>query len=380
MRTSLRQLVGIGAGGGVALIGGALYYRQKHLQNSPVVEGAVQQLLAAEAVRGLLGSPVASTTGVLGGYTDPVGGTACITLPVVSEGGVRAVARVEAEAEWLVMQAQAEARGEVQTEQPVKRETCRWLLRHLEIELETPSSSHGVSAPAVTVLYSLPANAPLLSWAPEREPSLWAPRWLSALFPNPQAALQAEVAPRLILTGFVAVFAHAIVFARLHKRMITEKMLQRAETLLTLPETPTHNVLANRAFDLAAQAVGPDGARQIVRHAGAPLYGHSDGTRVLAFTSLRKEKEFFFRAERQKVTSRSQSPHGRRSSQQLQRTRDGWLITAIGIAPTELYSKRLASLPLDASEMALLETMLSVESKPIDLGDLDCEVVIVAAP
>ena len=297
MRRSLGQLAGFGVAGSVAIVGGALALRQQHLRSSPVVAAAEQQLCAAEAVRGLLGSSVASTSGVVGGYTDPVGGTACITLPVVSEGGVRAVARVEAEAEWLVAQAQADARGEPPPS-IAKAESCRWLLRHLELELEAPPSAANASADGrALTLYSLPRNAPLSSWAPSREPSSL-PRWLRALLPEPSAVAQAEVTPRLFFVGAAAISAHAVVFVLLHRKMATEQMLRRAETMLTLPETSAHVALTGRAFEIAADAAGPELAKRIVRSEGAPLYGHADAKRVLAFTSLRNQHELFFKAER----------------------------------------------------------------------------------
>ena len=377
MRRSLRGLAGIGVAGTASIIGGALCLRQVHLRSSPVVEAAEQQLRAADAVRVLLGSAVVSTSGVVGGYTDPVGGTACVTLPIVSEGGVRAVARVEAEAEWVVAQAHAEARGETPPE-PTKAETCRWLLRHLEVELEAPNSAPNASASSTALtLYSLPKNTPLSAWAPSRAPSAL-PRWLRALLPEPSAVAQADNTPRLIAVGAMAISAHLLVFVMLHRRMITEQMLRRAETMLTLPETPTHAALADRAFELATSAVGPEAAKRLMRSAGAPLYGHSDGKRVLAFTSLKTQQEFFFKAERFFPAAPSQSQRARGAQQP---SKEEWTLTHVAVAPTINYSQRLAKLPADANEMALLETMLSVETQPLEVGMGNRHVVVpIVAP
>lgn len=369
MRRSLRGLAGIGVAGTTSIIGGALVLRQVHLRSSPVVEAAEQQLRAADAVRELLGSAVVSTSGVVGGYTDPVGGTACITLPIVSEGGVRGVARVEAEAEWVIAQAHAEARGETPPE-ATKAETCRWLLRHLEVELEAPNSASNASSSALT-LYSLPKNTPLSAWAPSRAPSVL-PRWLRSLLPEPTAVAQADNTPRLIAVGVMAISAHILVFVMLHRRMITEQMLRRAETMLTLPETPTHDALAGRAFEIATSAMGPEAAKRLMRSAGAPLYGHSDDKRVLAFTSLKSQQEFFFKAERFVPPTTAQSQRARAQ----QPNKEEWTLTHVAVAPTINYSQRLAQLPTDANEMALLETMLSVETKPLDVGMGNRHVVV----
>lgn len=377
MRRSLRQLGGLGVAGSMAIIGGAIGLRQRHLRTTPVVIAAEQQIKAADSVRALLGSAVASTSGVVGGYTDPVGGTACITLPVMSETGVRAVARVEAEAEWLVVSAQAEARGEAPPA-PAKSESCRWLLRHLEVELEAPPAAANASASAHAItLYSLPRNAALSPWAPSREPSAM-PRWLRALLPEPSAVAQAEATPRLLFVGAAAVSAHALVFARLHRRMITEQMLRRAESMLNLPETAggVHDALARRAFELAIEASGPEGAQRVVRSSGAPLYGHADATRVLAFTSLKNQSELFFKAERSAAAA--SRPHAKPAARGVQQRPSGeqWTVVQIAMAPTEAYSRRLATLPADANETALLETMLSVEMQPLELGMLDRQVVV----
>ena len=385
MRRSLSGLAGFGVAGAVGIVSGALAVRQMHLRNSAVLEAADQQIRAAESVRELLGSAVTSTNGVISGYTDPVNGTACIAFPVVSEGGVRGVARVEAEAEWLVARAAAEARGETPPE-VAKAETCRWLLRHLEVELETPpvAANAGANAASLT-LYSLPRNAPLSPWAPSREPSVL-PRWLRALLPEPSAVVLSETTPRLILVGVITISAHAFVFGILHRRMITERMLRRTETMLTLPETTTHAALAHRAIEIAAESETGGSLTtvgRIVRSAGAPLYGHADSTRVLAFTSLTNKQELFFKAERAAAApAQRHGANARSNAKQVPRgaaappVGERWELVQLSMAPTELFAKSLGGLPADAKELALLEAMLGVEKKGIELGHHDREVVV----
>ncbi|KOO32756.1 hypothetical protein Ctob_011398 [Chrysochromulina tobinii] len=116
-----RRLGAFGVFGGAGIIGAALGFRQSHLRSSPIVDAAAQQVRSAEAVRTLLGGPVASTSGIVAGYIDLMNGTAVITLPIVSEAGVRAEARVEAEAEWVVLGAEARARGEEPPAAPENR-------------------------------------------------------------------------------------------------------------------------------------------------------------------------------------------------------------------------------------------------------------------
>lgn len=375
MRRSLSGLAGFGAAGVVGIIGGALAIRQAHLRSCPVVEAADQQLRAADAVRALLGSPVASTSGVRGGYTDPINGTACITFPVVSEGGVRAIARIEAEAEWLLAQTQAKANGQTPPEPP-KAESPRWFLRHLELELETPPAAANASADASSiVLYSLPRTVPLSVWAPSREPSAL-PRWLRALLPEPSAVANADATPQLLFVGVFAIAAHAAVFGMLHRRAVNERMLRRAETMLTLPESTTYATLATRALEIAAQSGARGMVKTPARSAGAPLYGHADSKRVLAFSSLTNGRELFFKAERTAATPpvRARSRQARAGGSPPSGER--WTLVELSMAPSDLYSKRLSQLPPDAKELELLETMLSVEMEPVDMLEPEREVLV----
>ena len=131
-----RRLGAFGVCGGAGIIGAALGFRQSHLRSSPIVDAAAQQVRSAEAVRTLLGGPVASTSGIVAGYIDLMNGTAVITLPIVSEAGIRAEARVEAEAEWVVLGAEARARGEEPPAACCLRggsTTSRWMSRSWKI-------------------------------------------------------------------------------------------------------------------------------------------------------------------------------------------------------------------------------------------------------
>jgi hypothetical protein len=65
-----RRLGAFGVCGGAGIIGAALGFRQSHLRSSPIVDAAAQQVRSAEAVRTLLGGPVASTSGIVAGYID----------------------------------------------------------------------------------------------------------------------------------------------------------------------------------------------------------------------------------------------------------------------------------------------------------------------
>ena len=91
--------------------------------------------------------------------------------------------------------------------------------------------------------------------------------------------------------------------------------------------------------------------------------------RVIAFTSLRNHHEFFFKAERSAPNAaasraRIHSQHARGSRQS--QAGEEWTLTQISVAPTEAYAKRLAKLPEDANEAALLETILGVQTQPLD--------------
>jgi hypothetical protein len=358
MAASVGRIASVGVGVGVSAIAGALAFRQSHLRSSPIVEAAAAQLTAADAVRQLLGSGVSSTAGSVGGYMDPIQGTAVLTMPVVSEHGVHALARVEAEAEWVMLEADAKNRGE-EIPAPMKSESCRWLLRHLEVQLvDTPAEAEPVT------LYSLPKHVPLSVWAPSREPSRL-PHWLRAMLPEPSAITQSESFPRLVLVAVVSVSLHFFAFMALHKRMVAEKALRRAESLLALPETPTLQALTERALQLAGRAKGMGSDGSVVQQSGAVLYGKTTSSAVMGFTAINEKRELFFQAER--------APAGRAGGRQntAGKRADDWVITHVAVGSSSVYATRLAKLPDSADAEDILQNLVSASARPLDLGTLD---------
>lgn len=273
---SFKRLAAFGVAGGCAIVGSAIGVRQYTLSSCPIVEATSAQLRSADAVTAFLGSAVASTDGIVGGYLDPVKGTAVVTLPIVSENGVRAEARAEAEAEWVVRHTEAVARGEVPPE-PVRSLACRWLIRHLEVTLEAAESEAPEAASNnVLTLYSLPRNVPLSPWAPNREPSRF-PRWLRALFPNPNAVSDSEAMPRMVAVGAAVLLMHSLGFMVIRKRMIAERAIKRAEKTLKLSPTPTLITLRNAAIETASKAPNSDGVTTPVKlEQDAVCYGHTN--------------------------------------------------------------------------------------------------------
>lgn len=360
MGGSVARIGGLGVGVGAGVLAASLGFRQYHLQNSPIVEAAKSQLQSADAVRHLLGSDIASTSGFVGGYTDPVQGTAAITLQVMSQGGVRAIARVEAEAEWVQLQAEAQQRGE-EPPTPAKAGNCRWLLRHLEVELLDSAVASGAAGEHSLTLYSLPSRIELSPWAPSREPSRL-PHWLRALLPEPSGVTQSEAFPRVALVAGASILMHFVVFMRLHRRLVTEKALRRAEELLALPETPTLKALYARAIELAQQAKVDRAA--VVQQAGAVLYGKATDTVVIGYTALSDSRELFFKAEKLGTKSPSGKIGGGRRN-------DDWVITHVAVEDTTLYSGRLAKLPNTANAEEMLAVLASSPAQPLDLGILD---------
>lgn len=220
------RLAGFGVFAGTSTLGLALGFRQAHLKSSPIMEAASEQLRSAEAVAAFLGGAVASVDGVVGGYTDPVGGTSVLTIPIVTLDGVHAVARVEAEAEWVGEQAAAEARGEEFVLSPnAKAADCRWMLRHLEVERGDGDGGDGAE-PAPLVLYSVPAKVPLSCWAPRRKPSSLMslfPRWMRALLPEPSGFARDPSVPRLVGIAGLAIALHSFAFVVLRRRIAVHR-------------------------------------------------------------------------------------------------------------------------------------------------------------
>ena len=370
MKGSLKRTFRIAAGGGGLVIGTSLAFRQRHLRNQPILEAARTQLQTADAVREILGSPMASSEGNVRGYTDPVvGGTACLEFPIVSEGGVHAIARVEAEAEWVKLESEANARGETAPERPKSLEP-RWLLRHLEIQ---PADAEPVT------LYSLPPNAPLSPWAPSREPSI-IPHWLRALVPEPSGVTHAEAFPRLIGVAGIAVLMHLLAFTQIQKRMQTEKLLRPAENLLALPETPMLQSLRDKAIVLAS--IAKNSNEPVIKQNGAVLYGKATSQSVVGYTALRDRKELYFRAERvgganAKDQSSAALERMRKKSQGAAGARtDSWIITQVSVEYTALLTKKLTTLSETATGEEILTTLQSFPLEPMDLGTYDRRVEV----
>lgn len=379
--SSVKQIVSYGVVTGGAVCGGVLAYRQHHLRQSPIIEAASAQLRSAAAVSALLGSPVASSGGMIGGYTDPVGGTAVLTIPIHSEGGVTAIARVEAEAEWVGARADARARGEPDPE-PDKAEKCRWLLRHLEVSRD-PAAEGGVpgSHEPPVVLYSLPAREPLSVWAPTRGPSRL-PYWLRALIPEvPAAAREGDAIPRLLLVAGASIVLHAAVFLHLHRRMSKEKVIRHVETLLALPEAPNLHAMRDWVVQIARQAPGEKGAGAALELSnGAPLYGKVSREEVIGFNSLTGSRELFFRAERQRGSAgrASSSSMPARTARGSLGTTEQWVITYLSVQPTELWATRLSKLGVELSPEAYLAEMVATPTRPIDLGLVSRQIALPA--
>lgn len=398
------RLIGFGVGGSASIIGAALTFRQWHLRSSPVVEAAKRQLHEADQVRQLLGGPVLSSSGMVGGYSDPLQGTAVVTIPIVSEGGVRATARAEAEAEWVVRRAEASARGERPPE-PNKMDKCRWLVRHLDVTIDSPAA--GAPDKPVTI-YSLPANIELSPWAPSRERSAWLPGWVQALLPNPSGVRRDEAMPRMLAVGTAAVAMHAAAFLVLRKRMRAEKALRRAEALLLLPETRGLSAMRDAAVKLAHETLSPtQGA--VERQAGSVLYGRAAANEVVAYTALQDQKELFFRAQLvggsgvahqrdgstpmrapEQARPASPTPSGGTSADAQHRaggrrhrgggarghgggrresSRHEWVFTHVSIQPTVLWSEALIRLPPTSTADEYLEALLAVEAPSIPIND-----------
>jgi len=326
------------------MVGGALFIRQRHLRSSPVVDAAATQVAAAEAVHALLGGPVASTNGMVGGYTDPVQGTAVITMPIVSDAGVRAVARAEAEAEWVLLEKEAEARGEPPPERQLAG-NCRWLVRHLDVELIDPPAG---MEPSSVVLYSLPSNVALSPWAPERESSARSPHWLRALFPRMSAVASDEAMPRIMSVAAIAIVMHAVAFLSLRGRMKTDQVLRQVESALSLPMTPALEAVRDAAVRAARRVPGASPL------AGAPLFGFVRPNELIAYTALPENQELFFRAELTPIKGKGSD----------------WVLTQVAIERTVSWASRLQRLPEGTPPEDGLAAMLAMPSPNVQRVDL----------
>ena len=202
---------------------------------------ASQQLKASAAVRGALcgGDGVGASVlvnGPIGGYIDPSGGTAVLTLPLTARRGDttgRGLARVEAEGAWL-------SRKEGFDD--------RWLLRHLEVTRE------GAADEAPTVLYALPPTAPLPPWAPSRESAV--PHDLRAYFPDFSFFMQTDEGRKVAVALAAVVAMNAAAFAVLRGRVGRVATIRPVESALKIEPTPKIAALLNRALTAAQPAGG----------------------------------------------------------------------------------------------------------------------------
>ncbi len=314
----MRRIAGFGVCAGTATIGIALGIRQGHLSKSPMIDAAGEQL-RHPAVTEWLGDRVGSVGGIIGGYIDPVQGTSVLTIPLRSEGGVRAVARVEAEAEWVPEWVAAAARGEEGN--VTKDVNCRWLMRHLEVDLEDAGAD---SSPLV--LYSQPAQLPLSCWAPSRTPSgIWSllPRSVRAMLPEPTGVSEDEAMNRLMGFGALAVGMHIISYFMLRRRIGYTKVLDRVESMLQLRQSPHLGAIRETALRMARKQ---DGLSDIALRENSILVGVESRDHVVAYTELANKSDLLFSAER--VTAGGD-----------------WMIKTVSVASTEMWAKRASRLP-----------------------------------
>ncbi len=240
-KASWSQIVGGMSIGLTGLTAVGLHLRQRELRGHPVCASASQQLKASDAVRGALcggdgGGASVLVNGPIGGYIDPSGGTAVLTLPLTARRGDttgRGLARVEAEGAWL-------SRKEGFDD--------RWLLRHLEVTRE------GAADEAPTVLYSLPPTAPLPPWAPSRESAV--PHDLRAYFPDFSFFMQTDEGRKVAAALAAVVAMNAAAFAVLRGRVGRVATIRPVESALKIEPTPKIAALLNRALTAAQPAGG----------------------------------------------------------------------------------------------------------------------------
>ena len=284
-----RTVLGVGFGTTGLMMGGALAIRQKTLRESSVFAAASQQLSSADAVRDMLGSEVVATGGIVGGYLDPIKGTAVLTIPLEAASGVATVARVEAEAEWVG--------GSEAEQQASPKAMDRWLLRHLEVERPAASAAVGASTPtdgasaaAVAgsaeplVLYSLPARVPLSQWAPPPRPSIrgWEPpRWCGALFPWWGVGTDDDF-KRLGGAALVAFGMHLGAFLALRARARRAEAFAAVQGAIRLRETPALLELRDAALTTALRG-RPDLARPAAGSSSL-VHGAVDESSLRAYT------------------------------------------------------------------------------------------------
>ena len=283
----------------VALVSGGFAFRQYHLRQSVICESAVEQLKSADAVVRLLGGQIVSTRGVIGGYMDPLNGTAVLTIPLLSESGAQGIARVEAEAEWV-----GQPDEEILAQMRRGVSNARWQFRHLEVELQPtvqavavePDSFLGAEAGPL-VLYSVPQRLPLSPWNPPRTGRL--PRWVRDLFPT-HGLGQDDSSLKLIQASGAMLVIHIVAFFYLRHQMLTSQRAKAAQVHLLLKESTTLRKLCERAASIAIneQAGGTTTPLSLITtNARYGVVGKSD---LVAFTTASSEEHLvlLFAAER----------------------------------------------------------------------------------
>jgi len=178
--------------------------------------------------------------GVVGGYLDTLHGSAVLTIPIraSSGSGPQIIARVEAEADWV--------RTTAEEVRPIERRAApvRWLLRHMELEVEG-------SPPEI--LYSLPAHRPQSPWAPGHGPFL-IPRPLRAAVPEMSGLLKDPGAMQaLVLSGALMLMnALGYIYVRGHGRR--RKEFEMMCTKMSIPLSRRIVMLREQAAKMVNKA------------------------------------------------------------------------------------------------------------------------------
>jgi len=327
-------------------VAAAITLRQYHLRTNDIFAAAQKQLLHAASVRELLGAEVVSTKGVVGGYVLPIMGTAVLTFPVNAENGASAIARVEAETEWLGV---AE---EERTLEQVRSMSPRWVLRHLEVDFP---AARGDAGPLV--LYSLPPRAPLAPWSPLREEEgSWMPRWLRDLVPV-HAACRDPNMQKLFL-GFCAIMAmHTGTYVYMRGPMARNRAIQMVRESLVLQEdkagVPALREVAMNAAAIAARQQMPRGNERAVSFVvRSPLLGVVEPKSAIICTSLDQAKsaklELLFKSTRESE-------------------RDAWTLTHISVHDLEAIAQMFAQTDGDADDARDALRKLAKESPTLPL-------------
>lgn len=339
---SVRALAGAcTVAGGVAL-SSALYMRQKLNRDHPVFTAAAEQLTHSNAVRQRLGGGALSTSGVVGGYIDIMGGTVELRIPL-STGSTKTYARVEAEAEWLVK----DYKGPVDAEPtpPEKKVSTRWLLRHLELE-----PRHSGESPLV--LYSVDACKPPSKWAPSREKSAL-PDALINLFPNVATVLSDSDSQKFFVCLALVLAGNGLAFAFMHNRARRYERAQQLLELLRLPLRETEVRLRADAMRIAERSVEPK-ALQPGKNGG--LFGWQTPGEIVALApvmSPRSQYDMLLRAKR--------------------RADNRWELTHVSLLnPQEtslvLTSNGPSSDSAGTAQLRISELIAQSTSLPVDLG------------